>query len=98
MVLRKLHRVLGLWIALLVLLQVVGGLLLRLNVPSPFFYSIHTWFKYGPAGAPAVLGAAIAVLLGLGLATQAVSGVVMYVNLKVQPARRKAILKPPPSA
>jgi hypothetical protein len=88
--LRKLHRIVGLCIAPLVLLQVVGGVLLRLDVQSPFFYNVHTWFKYGPVAGMAIAGAVVAVLLGLALGTQAVSGAVMYVGLKIQQARRKA--------
>lgn len=103
--LRKLHRILGVWIAALVVLQVVGGMLLRLKVQSSFFYNIHTWFKYSPAAVLTILGAVVAILLGLSLGTQAVSGVIMYINMKVQQARRKAKLKaappqppPPPAA
>jgi uncharacterized iron-regulated membrane protein len=91
--LRKLHRILGVWIALLVLLQVTGGMLLRLGVFSSFFYTVHTWFKYVPTRTLAVSGAVVAVLLGLSLATQAVSGVIMYLNMKVQQAKRKAKAK-----
>ncbi len=96
--LRKLHRILGVWIAVLVLLQVTGGMLLRLKVPSPFFYNVHTWFKYSQVPVLEVLGIVVALLLGLSLGTQAVTGVTMYINLKVQQARRKAKLKaaPPP--
>lgn len=90
--LRKLHRIVGLVIVPLVLLQVVGGVLLRLQVQSPLLYNVHTWFKYGPA-ALAVLGVVVALLLGLGLATQAVSGVIMYLNLSIQQARRRAKAK-----
>jgi uncharacterized iron-regulated membrane protein len=90
--LRKLHRVLGLTIAPLVLLQAVGGVLLRLKVTSPFLYSIHTWYKYNPGLVPAigVVTIAVAVLLGLSLTVQAVSGAVMYINMRVMQAKRKA--------
>ncbi len=88
--LRKLHRIVGLAIAPLVLLQVAGGVLLRLKVQSSFFYNVHTWFKYRPAAALAILGAVVATLLGLSLATQAVSGTVMYLSLRIQQAKRKA--------
>jgi hypothetical protein len=91
--LRKLHRVLGMWIALLVLLQVTGGVLLRLQVSSPFFYTVHTWLKYSHTKLLVWSGAAVAVLLGLSLATQAVSGIIMYLNMKVQQAKRKAKAK-----
>jgi hypothetical protein len=37
----------------------------------------------------ATAGAAVTTLLALALATQAVTGVVMYVHLKVQQARRR---------
>jgi hypothetical protein len=88
--LRKLHRVMGLVIVPLVLLQVLGGLLLRIKIQSPFFYNVHTWFKYGPDTGLATTGAVVAVLLGLALGTQAVSGAVMYLGLKVQQAKRRA--------
>jgi hypothetical protein len=96
--LRKLHRIVGVWIALLVLLQVTGGMLLRLGVVTSFIYNIHTWFKFVPKPALAIPGAVIAILLGLSLGTQAVSGVIMYISLKVQQARRKARLKATPPA
>jgi hypothetical protein len=96
--LRKLHRILGVWIAVLVVLQVLGGMLLRLGVTSSLVFNFHTWFKFVQTKALAVPGAVIAIVLGLSLGTQAVSGVIMYVNLKVQQAKRKAKLKasPPP--
>jgi hypothetical protein len=94
--LRKFHRILGVWIALLVLLQVTGGMLLRLGVTSSFIFNIHTWFRFLKVPALAIPGVVIAILLGMSLGTQAVSGVIMYINLKVQQAKRKAKLKAPP--
>jgi|GEM_PF-2061160 len=94
--LRKLHRVTAVWIAPQVLLQAAGGTRLRLDGTTPFFLTVHAWFKSVNARALEIPGAVVAVLLGLGLMVQAVTGFIMYVNLKVQQARRRARLKAPP--
>ncbi|MBM3314610.1 hypothetical protein FJY71_02030 [candidate division WOR-3 bacterium] len=76
--LRRLHLYAGAVLAPFLLLQAITGFVLRLGKYGPV--RLHNW---------QVVSRHIAYVLAVGLAFMAVSGVVLYLNTRIQQVRRK---------
>jgi uncharacterized membrane protein YciS (DUF1049 family) len=89
--LRKLHLAIGFSLVPLVIIQAVTGLLLRLRLAGGPLHTLHTWFKYQFAFTRAVqvAGTVLGVLTAVGLLYLAVSGSVLYLNMRISQARRR---------
>lgn len=89
--LRKLHLYIGFAMVPLVIVQALTGLLLRVKVTNALIHSVHTWFKYrfDFAELGRVVGVVAGVLIGAGLLFLAVSGAVLYLNMRIQQWRRR---------
>ena len=90
--LRKLHLVIGFTLVPLVIVQAVTGLLLRLRVGHVLLHTLHTWFKYkfDFTRPLQTVGTVLGVVTAVGLLYLAVSGAVLYVNMRVQQWKRAA--------
>jgi len=76
--LRRLHLIVGFTLAPLLLLQAVTGFILRWGDYGPV--RLHNW---------QVISRHVAYVLAVGLAFLAVSGVVLYVNMRLQQWKRR---------
>ena len=88
--LRKLHHYVGFTLVPLILIQALTGLLLRLRISSSLLHAVHTWFKYRLdfAAFVRVIGLVVGVVVAVGLVILAVSGATLYLNVRVQSAKR----------
>ena len=91
MLLRKLHLYVGIVLALFLLVQAVTGFLLRLRLSGPVSHLVHTWLKYAQSGQG--IGLFVGLVLAVGLAWLAISGVMLFVNTQLQKAKRAKRLK-----
>jgi hypothetical protein len=83
---RKLHRLVGVVVVPLVLVQAVTGLFLRLRLGGPSFHALHSWFKYIQGGQG--IGLVISAVVAVGLVWMVVTGTALFVSLQVQKAKR----------
>jgi len=92
MFLRKLHLYIGFTLVPLVVIQAVTGLLLRLRISSALLHTVHTWFKYSYdfTGFVRGVGKALGVLTAVGLFLLAVTGAILYMNMRTQQWKRRA--------
>ncbi len=90
MFLRKLHLYFGFVLAPLILLQAVTGFLLKTKVSSELVHTLHTWFKYKYdfTSFAMTLGRVLGIAIAAGLVFLALTGGVLYVNMRVQQLRR----------
>jgi uncharacterized iron-regulated membrane protein len=84
--LRKLHLYVGVVLALFLLVQAVTGFLLRLRVSGPATHLVHTWLKYARSGQG--IGLLVGLVISVGLAWLAISGVILFVSTQTQKAKR----------
>lgn len=88
--LRKLHLYVGFTLVPLVFIQALTGLLLRLGISSSLLHMVHTWFKYkfDFTALVRVIGLVVGVVVAAGLVILAVSGAILYFNMRIQKAKR----------
>jgi len=84
--LRKLHLIIGFTLVPFLLVTAVTGVIYLLFPRYYYVLRWHGWFKWG------------GLVLAAGLAFLAVSGAVLYMNMRIQQWRRKAKSRAPSSS